>query len=69
MKWFDEFSLIVFTVEYIARLICGGLRPQFIGKRFATLRYALTPMALSASFLFSLSLINTLVPPPTPITN
>ena len=46
MKWFDEFSLIVFTVEYIARLICGGLRPQFIGKRFATLRYALTPMAL-----------------------
>lgn len=46
MKWFDEFSLIVFTVEYVARLICGGLRPQFIGKRFATLRYALTPMAL-----------------------
>ncbi|NDB68464.1 MAG: hypothetical protein EB015_10775, partial [Methylocystaceae bacterium] len=46
MKWFDEFSLFVFTIEYVARLICGGLRPQFIGKRFATLRYALTPMAL-----------------------
>lgn len=46
MKWFDNFSLTIFTIEYIARLICGGFRPQFIGKRFATLRYALTPMAL-----------------------
>jgi voltage-gated potassium channel len=46
MKWFDQFSLIVFTIEYIARLLCGGLKSQFIGKRFSTLRYALTPMAL-----------------------
>ncbi len=46
MKWFDEFSMVIFTAEYIGRLICGGLRPQFIGKRFSTLRYALTPMAL-----------------------
>ena len=46
MKWFDEFSMAIFTIEYIGRLLCGGMRPQFIGKRFATLRYALTPMAL-----------------------
>ena len=46
MKWFDEFSMIIFTIEYVGRIVCGGLRPQLIGKRFATLRYAFTPMAL-----------------------
>ncbi len=46
MKWFDEFSLIVFTIEYVSRLICGGMQARFIGKRFATLRYMVTPMAL-----------------------
>ena len=43
---FDEFSLVVFTAEYILRLITGGLQPSLINKRFATLRYTVTPMAL-----------------------
>ncbi|MFZ4788362.1 MAG: ion transporter [Beijerinckiaceae bacterium] len=43
---FDEFSLVVFTAEYVLRLITGGLQPSLINKRFSTLRYAVTPMAL-----------------------
>ena len=43
---FDEFSLVVFTVEYILRLLTGGLQPSLINKRFSTLRYGVTPMAL-----------------------
>jgi voltage-gated potassium channel len=43
---FDEFSLGVFTAEYVLRLLTGGLQPSLINKRFSTLRYALTPMAL-----------------------
>ena len=43
---FDEFSLVVFTAEYVLRLVTGGLQPSLINKRFSTLRYAVTPMAL-----------------------
>ena len=48
---FDKISVIIFTGEYILRLLCGGLSPRFKGKRFATLRYALTPMALLDFFV------------------
>ena len=43
---FDRISVIIFTIEYVLRLICGGLSPRFAGKRFRTLRYAITPMAV-----------------------
>ena len=48
---FDKISVIVFTAEYVLRLLCGGLSPRYKGKRFATLRYALTPMALLDFFV------------------
>lgn len=46
LQLFDEFSLGVFTLEYVLRFLTGGLQPSLINKRFSTLRYCLTPMAL-----------------------
>lgn len=43
---FDKVSVILFTIEYVLRLFCGGLNPKFKQKRFKTLGYALTPMAI-----------------------
>ena len=43
---FDRISVIIFTFEYVGRLLCGGLAPKFKDKRFGTLSYALTPMAI-----------------------
>jgi voltage-gated potassium channel len=43
---FDQITVIFFTAEYILRLLCGGIDQQFVGKRWKTLRYAITPFAL-----------------------
>ena len=43
---FDKISVLIFTGEYVLRLLCGGLTPRFNGHRFRTIRYVLTPMAL-----------------------
>ena len=43
---FDKISVIIFTIEYILRLLCGGMDPKFRHLRFKTVGYALTPMAL-----------------------
>ena len=43
---FDKISVIIFTFEFVGRLLCGGLSPKFKKKRFGTLSYSLTPMAI-----------------------
>ena len=43
---FEVFSIIIFTGEYAGRLIVCKLNPKYNNKKFATLRYALTPMML-----------------------
>ena len=43
---FDRISVIIFTFEYVGRMLCGGLSPKFKNKRFGTLSYAMTPMAI-----------------------
>jgi voltage-gated potassium channel len=43
---FDRISIYIFTVEYALRLFAAGGNPRYHGKRFATLRFAVTPFAL-----------------------
>jgi hypothetical protein len=43
---FDRLSIYVFTLEYVLRLFSAGGDPRFQGKRFATMRFAVTPFAL-----------------------
>ena len=43
---FDRLSIYIFTAEYALRLFAASGDPRFAGKRFATLRHALTPFAL-----------------------
>lgn len=43
---FEVFSIIIFTGEYAGRLLVCKLNPKYNNVRFATLRYAFTPMML-----------------------
>ena len=43
---FDRISIYVFTLEYVLRLFSAGGDPRYQGKRFATMRFAVTPFAL-----------------------
>lgn len=43
---FDRISIYVFTLEYVLRLFSAGSDPRNKGKRFATMRFAVTPFAL-----------------------
>jgi voltage-gated potassium channel len=43
---FDRISIYIFTLEYALRLFAAGGNPRYQGKRFATLRFAVTPFAL-----------------------
>lgn len=43
---FDQISIYVFTLEYVLRLFSAGSDPRYQGKRFATMRFAVTPFAL-----------------------
>ncbi len=43
---FNNVSVFIFTAEYVARLFCGGLEAQFKNRRFATLAYLVTPLAI-----------------------
>jgi len=43
---FDRISIYIFTLEYVLRLFAAGGDPRYQGKRFATLRFAVTPFAL-----------------------
>ena len=43
---FDRLSIYIFTAEYALRLFAASGDPRFAGKRFATVRHALTPFAL-----------------------
>lgn len=43
---FDRISIYIFTLEYALRLFAAGGDPRYQGKRFATLRFAVTPFAL-----------------------
>jgi len=44
-KWFERFSLTVFTVEYVLRMWACGSVPSYAGWR-GRLRYALRPLVL-----------------------
>lgn len=43
---FEIFSIVIFTIEYIARLVVCKLNPKYKNTKFAVLRYAITPMML-----------------------
>ena len=43
---FNRISIYIFTLEYALRLFAAGGDPRYQGKRFATLRFAVTPFAL-----------------------
>ncbi len=43
---FEVFSVIIFTGEYAGRLLVCKLNPKYSGTKYATLRYAFTPMML-----------------------
>ena len=49
--YFDQISVIFFTVEYLLRLFCADLNPLYKGKKWKLLRYMLTPMALLDFFV------------------
>ncbi|MCE2714906.1 MAG: ion transporter, partial [Acidibacter sp.] len=40
---FDRISIYIFTLEYVLRLFAAGGDPRYQGKRFASLRFAVTP--------------------------
>ncbi|MCX7051931.1 MAG: hypothetical protein NTV91_09000 [Proteobacteria bacterium] len=46
---FDRISIYIFTLEYLLRLFAAGGDPRYQGKRFAGLRFAVTPFALPIS--------------------
>ena len=43
---FELFSIVIFTIEYIGRIVLCPLNPKYEGKKFARIRFALTPMML-----------------------
>ena len=43
---FEIFSVIVFTIEYVGRIVVCTLNPKYQGTRFARLRFVFTPMML-----------------------
>lgn len=43
---FEVFSIIIFTIEYIGRLLVCKLNPKYTNTKYAILRYAFTPMML-----------------------
>lgn len=43
---FEVFSIIIFTIEYAGRLAVCKLNPKYQGKRFAPLRFLITPMMI-----------------------
>ena len=43
---FEVISVTIFTIEYISRILVCPLDPKYRGKKFARLRFALTPMML-----------------------
>jgi len=51
-KSFEIFSLIFFTVEYIARIYCIVEKPQYSDPVRGRLKYATTPLALVDLFSF-----------------
>jgi hypothetical protein len=46
LHWFDVVTVGIFTVEYVMRLTTAHLNPDFAGKSFPRLRYALSFYAL-----------------------
>ncbi|NDE00747.1 MAG: ion transporter [Gammaproteobacteria bacterium] len=43
---FDRISIYIFTAEFVLRLFAAGGDPRYSGRRFPTLRFAVTPFAL-----------------------
>jgi voltage-gated potassium channel len=43
---FEIISVTIFTIEYVSRIIVCPLAPKYQGKKFARLRFILTPMML-----------------------
>ena len=43
---FEIFSVIIFTIEYAGRLIVCTQNPKYANKKYARLRYAVSPMML-----------------------
>lgn len=61
IRIFEVFSIAVFTVEYAARIVVCRVSPKYAGKKYALLRFALTPMMLvdlAAILPFFLPFIN-----------
>jgi voltage-gated potassium channel len=45
-RWFETFSVIVFTIEYIVRIAVCTENPLYKGAVRGRLRFALTPFAI-----------------------
>lgn len=45
-EWFELFSIVVFTAEYLLRLWTANLNPKFHKPISGTIRYTFTPMAI-----------------------
>jgi len=45
-EWFELFSIVIFSSEYILRLWTANLNPKFHHPISGTIRYAFTPMAI-----------------------
>ena len=43
---FEIFSVIIFTIEYVGRIVVCKLNPKYTNKKYARLRFALSPMML-----------------------
>jgi len=43
---FEVFSIIIFTIEYISRIVVCKLNPKYASKKYAVLRFVFTPMML-----------------------
>ena len=43
---FEIFSVIIFTIEYAARIIVCTMNPQYKSKKYSRLRFVLSPMML-----------------------
>lgn len=46
LEWFEIISIVIFTVEYLARLWACTAEPEYAEPLRGRLRYALTPLAL-----------------------
>jgi voltage-gated potassium channel len=46
LKWFEIFSVVVFSIEYFLRILCANVNPKYRQLVTGNLRFATTPLAI-----------------------